>query len=53
MSRRPRRNYSPPAFKARVTRETAKEEQIEVHPQSDTQWKKQLPEEATSVYEGN
>ena len=60
MSRRPRGNHSP-AFKARVTLEAAKEEQTnaelsqgpDAHPSKIIQWKKQLLEGATFVFEGN
>ena len=50
-----------PAFKAKVALEAAKEErtlaelaqQLDLHPNQITQWKNQLLEGATSVFEGN
>ena len=60
MSRRSRRNHSL-AFNARVALDAAKDEQasaelsqrFDVQPSQNTQWKKQLLEKATSVFEGN
>lgn len=58
MSRRPRRNHSP-EFKARVALEAAKGEQtlaelaqrFDVHPNTITQWKTQLLEHMSDVFE--
>jgi transposase len=57
--RRPRRNHSP-EFKARVALEALKGEktmaelasQFDVHPNQITQWKSQLLEQASSVFNG-
>jgi|TARA_Y100000294_G_scaffold138921_1_gene132351 transposase-like protein len=58
MSRRPRRNHTA-AFKAKVALEAAKEEQtltelaqrFDLHPNQITQWKSQLLDRATEVFE--
>jgi len=58
MSRRPRRNHSP-AFKSKVALAAVKGEQtitelsqkFDVHPNQITQWKSQLLEQASSVFE--
>ena len=58
MSRRPRRNHSP-AFKAKVALEAAKGEYTlaelakrhDVHPNQITQWKVQLLERMTEVFD--
>lgn len=58
MSRRRRRNHAP-AFKAKVALEAAKEEstltelaqRFDVHPHQITQWKRQLLDRATEVFE--
>ena len=58
MSRRPRRNHSP-AFKSKVALAAVKGEQtitelsqrFDVHPNQITQWKNQLLEQASSVFE--
>ena len=58
MSRRPRRNHAP-AFKAKVALEAAKEEstltelaqRFDVHPNQITQWKQQLLDRVTEVFE--
>ena len=58
MSRRPRRNYQP-AFKAKIALEAAKEEmattelaqKYDVSPSQITDWKKQLLERASDVFE--
>lgn len=58
MSRRPRRNHSP-AFKSKVALAAIKGEQtitelsqkFDVHPNQITQWKNQLLEQASSVFE--
>jgi transposase len=59
MSRRPRRNHSP-AFKSKVALAAIKGEQtitelsqkFDVHPNQITQWKNQLLDQASSVFEG-
>ena len=58
MSRRPRRNHSP-AFKSKVALAAIKGEQtitelaqkFDVHPNQITQWKGQLLEQASTVFE--
>lgn len=58
MSRRPRRNHSP-AFKSKVALAAVKGEQtitelsqkFDVHPNQITQWKTQLLEQASSVFD--
>jgi transposase-like protein len=58
MSRRPRRNHSP-AFKAKVALEAAKGEytlgelskKFDVHPNQITQWKVQLLERMSEVFD--
>ncbi len=58
MSRRPRRNHAP-AFKAKVALEAAKDEstltelaqRFDVHPNQITQWKQQLLDRVTEVFE--
>lgn len=58
MSRRPRRNHAP-ALKAKVALEAAKEaltltelaQKFDVHPNQITQWKRQLLDRATEVFE--
>ena len=58
MSRRPRRNHSP-AFKSKVALAAVKGEmtitelsqKFDVHPNQITQWKNQLLEQASSVFE--
>lgn len=58
MSRRPRRNHSP-AFKSKVALAAIKGEQtitelsqkFDVHPNQITQWKSQLLEQASTVFE--
>ena len=58
MSRRPRRNHSP-AFKSKVALAAIKGEQtitelsqkFDVHPNQITQWKNQLLDQASSVFE--
>ena len=58
MSRRPRRNHSP-TFKSKVALAAVKGEQtitelsqkFDVHPNQITQWKNQLLEQASSVFE--
>ena len=58
MSRRPRRNHSP-AFKSKVALAAIKGEQtitelsqkFDVHPNQITQWKTQLLEQASTVFE--
>ena len=58
MSRRPRRNHSP-AFKSKVALAAIKGEQtitelskkFDVHPNQITQWKNQLLEQASTVFE--
>ena len=58
MTRRPRRNHGA-AFKAKVALEAIKGEQtlselaerFEVHPNQITQWKNQLLEQASTVFE--
>ena len=58
MSRRPRRNHAP-AFKAKVALEAAKEaltltelaQRFDVHPTQIPQWKRQLLDRATEVFE--
>lgn len=60
MTRRPRRNHGA-AFKAKVALEAIKGEQtltelserFEVHPNQITQWKKQLLEQAESLFSRN
>jgi transposase-like protein len=57
MPRRPRRNHSP-AFKAKVALEALKGEEpviviaerFDVHPNQITKWKRQLQENAASVF---
>lgn len=59
MSRRARRNHSP-AFKAKVALEAIRGEQTvaelaqrhDIHPNQVTQWKTQLLERATEVFNG-
>jgi transposase len=59
VSRRPRRNHSP-AFKSKVALAAIKGEQtitelsqkFDVHPNQITQWKNQLLDQASSVFEG-
>jgi len=59
MSRRPRRNHSP-AFKSKVALAAIKGEQtitelsqkFDVHPNQITQWKNQLLDQASTVFEG-
>ena len=59
MSRRPRRNHSA-AFKAKVALAALKgdhtlaelAQQFDVHPNQITQWKTQLQERATEVFDG-
>jgi len=58
MSRRPRRNHSP-VFKSKVALAAIKGEltitelaqKFDVHPNQITQWKGQLPEQASTVFE--
>ncbi len=58
MGKRPRRNHSA-VFKAKVALEAVKEEQtlvqlserFQVHPNQITEWKKQLLEKASEVFE--
>ena len=58
MTKRPRRNHTA-AFKAKVALEAVKEEQtlvelserFQVHPNQITEWKKQLLEKASDVFE--
>ena len=58
MSRRPRRNHSP-AFKSKVALAAVKVEQtitelaqkFDVHPNQITQWKTQLLEQASTVFD--
>jgi len=60
MSRRPRRNHSP-AFKSKVALAAIKGEQtltelsqkFDVHPNQITQWKSQLLDQASSVFESS
>lgn len=60
MSRRPRRNHSP-AFKSKVALAAIKGEQtitelsqkFDVHPNQITQWKTQLLDQASTVFEGS
>ena len=59
MSRQPRRNHSP-AFKSKVALTAIKGEQtitelsqkFDVHPNQITQWKNQLLDHASTVFEG-
>ena len=59
MPRRPRRNHSP-AFKSKVALAAIKgdktivelSQQFDVHPNQITQWKKQLLERMSEVFEG-
>ena len=59
MSRRPRRNHSA-AFKAKVAVEAVKGEKMiaeiaqrhDVHPNQVTEWRRQLLERATDVFDG-
>lgn len=58
MSKRPRRNHAP-AFKAKVALEALKEEQTlvelaqryQVHPNQITEWKRQLLENASAIFD--
>ena len=60
MPRRPRRNHSP-AFKSKVALAAVKgdktivelSQQFDVHPNQITQWKRQLLERMSEVFEGN
>ena len=60
MPRRPRRNHSP-AFKSKVALAAVKgdktiselSQQFDVHPNQITQWKKQLLERMSEVFEGS
>jgi transposase-like protein len=60
MPRRPRRNHSP-AFKSKVALAAVKgdktiselSQQFDVHPNQITQWKKQLLERISEVFEGS
>jgi len=60
MSKRPRRNHAP-AFKAKVALEALKEEQTlvelsqryQVHPNQIAEWKRQLLEHASDIFDRN